>query len=54
MPRAPDISICLVGFEKHKARPDLSDDSGFWLRVKAEDASPLPVAFKSSLSRCGA
>jgi hypothetical protein len=39
LPRAHDISICLVGFETHKARPDLSDDSSFWLRVKAEDVS---------------
>jgi hypothetical protein len=48
LPRAHDISICLVGFEKYKARPDLSDDSGFWLRVKAEDASPFLTAFKTS------
>ncbi len=48
MPRALDISICLVGFESHKARPDISDDSGFWLRVKAEDAAPFRDAFKAS------
>jgi hypothetical protein len=46
--RAHDISVSLVGFEKHKARPDLGDDSGFWLRVKAEDAPPFLTAFKSS------
>jgi hypothetical protein len=39
VPRAADISICLIGSEEHKARPDLGDDSGFWLRLKAEDAS---------------
>ena len=48
MPRAHDISICLVGFETQKARPDLGDDSGFWLRVKAVDASPFLAAFKTS------
>ncbi len=48
MPRSHDISICLVGFENHKARPDLTDDSGFWLRVKAEDATPFITAFKTS------
>ena len=31
MPRAHDISICLIGFENHKARPDLGHDSGFSL-----------------------
>jgi len=41
VPRAHDIAISLIGFETHKARPDLTDDSGFWLRVKAEDASPF-------------
>jgi hypothetical protein len=46
--RAHDITVSLVGFEKHKARPDLTDDSGFWLRVKAEDASPFLAAVKSS------
>ena len=48
MPRAHEITICLIGSEQHKAKPDLSDDSGFWLRVKAEDASPFVRAFKSS------
>jgi hypothetical protein len=48
VPRAHDISICLIGLEKHKARPDLSDDSGFWLRVKAADALPFVTAFKTS------
>jgi hypothetical protein len=38
----------LLGSETHKARPDLTDDSGFWLRVKAEDAFPFLTAFKSS------
>ena len=38
MPRAHEISVYLVGSEKHRAWPDLSDNSGFWLRVKAEDA----------------
>ena len=46
MPRASNISICLVGFELHKAHPDLGDDSGFWLRVNAEDAAPFVEAFK--------
>ena len=48
MPRAHDIGISLVGFEQHKARPDLSDDSGFWLRVAAEDEAPFIAAFKAS------
>jgi hypothetical protein len=48
LPRANDISIYLVGFEQHKARPDLTDDSGYWLRVKAADASPFVSAFKTS------
>jgi hypothetical protein len=48
VPRAHDITICLLGFEAHKARPDLGDDSGFWLRVRAEDAPPFLTAFKSS------
>lgn len=47
-PRSHDITVCLLGFEKHKARPDLNDDSGFWLRVKAEDASAFVTAFKAS------
>jgi hypothetical protein len=38
----------LVGFESHKAHPDLGRDSGFWLRVRAEDASPFVTAFKAS------
>ena len=46
VPRAHDISICLVGFETHKARPDAGDDSGFRLRVRVEDASPFVAAFK--------
>ena len=48
MPRAQDISICLLGFENHKAHPDISDDSGFWLRVKAENAAPFLDAFKAA------
>jgi len=48
LPRAQDITVCLLGFEQHKARPDLGDDSGFWLRIKAEDASPFVAAFKAS------
>jgi len=28
----------LIGSEQHKGRPDLGDDSGFWLRVSAADA----------------
>ncbi|PYU30357.1 MAG: hypothetical protein DMG31_14080 [Acidobacteria bacterium] len=37
-----------MGFEQHKARPDLSDDSGFWLSLKAEDARPFVEVFKAS------
>jgi hypothetical protein len=48
VPRAQDITACLVGFEKHKARPDLGDDSGFWLRVNAQNATPFVAAFKNS------
>ncbi len=48
VPRTQDITVCLVGSEEYKARPDLSDDSGFWLRVKAEDAAPFLTAFESS------
>jgi hypothetical protein len=48
VPRALDISICLVGFETHKAHPDPTDDSGFWIRVKTEDAAPFLDAFKDS------
>jgi len=48
VPRALDISICLVCYEDHKARPDISKDSGFWLRVKAEDVAPFLDAFKAS------
>jgi hypothetical protein len=47
VPSAQDISICLIGSEQHKARPDLGDDSGFWLRVKAADGSPFVSAFKA-------
>jgi len=49
VPRALDISICLVGFEAHKAHPEFGRDSGFRLRVKAEDASPFLDAFRDSL-----
>lgn len=48
MPRAQDITICLVGFEKHNAKPDLSDPSGFWLLVKTVDASPFLWSFKTA------
>jgi hypothetical protein len=48
VPRAHDVAISLIGFENHKARPDLTDDSGFWLRVKVEHASPFLTAFESS------
>jgi hypothetical protein len=48
LPRACYITVSLFGFENYKARPDLSDDSGFWLLAKAEDASPFLAAFKSS------
>jgi hypothetical protein len=48
LPRANDITVCLIGSEKHKARPDLHDPSGFWLCVKVEDASPFVAAFKAS------
>jgi hypothetical protein len=44
------ITVSLIGFEKHKARPDLraSSASAFWLCVKAEDVSPFAAAFKAS------
>ena len=48
MARTQDITVSLVGFENYKAHPDLGHDSGFWLRVKAEDASPFITAFKTS------
>jgi hypothetical protein len=48
MPGAHDISICLIGSEQHKARPDLGEDSGFWLRVNAADAPPFVTAFQTS------
>jgi hypothetical protein len=48
LPRAHDITVCLVGFEQHKATPDLRDPSGFWLCAKVEDASPFVAAFKAS------
>jgi hypothetical protein len=48
VPRAQDIAICLIGSEQHKAKPDLSDDSGFWLCVRAEDAAPFIEAFEAS------
>jgi hypothetical protein len=46
--RTQDITISLVGFEKQKARPDLSDLSGFWLRVNAADAAPFQWSFKTA------
>jgi len=48
MPRASDITLCLIGFEQHKAGLDLSDASGFWLRVPVRDAAPFIDAFKAS------
>ena len=47
-PRAKDISICLIGSEQHKARPDLTNDSGFWIRVKVEDVAPFLTAFNAA------
>jgi hypothetical protein len=46
--RSNVITLCLVGFEKYKARPDLSGPSGFWLRVNTADASPFVAAFNAS------
>jgi hypothetical protein len=43
-----DITVSLIGFEEHKAKPDLSDDSGFWLCVKCGDVSPFVAAFNES------
>jgi len=37
-----------VGFEQHKAHPDLGRESGFWLRVEAKDAAPFVDAFRDS------
>lgn len=48
MPRGQDITVCLISSEKHKARLDLSDDSGFWLCVKTAGAAPFIAAFKTS------
>ena len=48
MTRAHELTVCLMGSEQHKAKADLSDDSGFWLRVKAADALPFVSAFKAS------
>lgn len=42
------VTVSLIGFEKHKARPDLGSESGFWLRVNAADALPFVAAFKAS------
>lgn len=50
MPRARDITVCLVGFGMQKARADLTDDSGFWLLVRAEDALPFVTAFRDAPS----
>jgi len=46
--RTHDITVCLVGFEKYKAGPDLRDPSGFWLRAKAADVFPFVAAFNAS------
>lgn len=48
MSPAPQITVCLVGFEQQKATPDLRDDSGFSLRIQNADASPFLEAFKTS------
>jgi hypothetical protein len=48
MSRSYHISICLLGFESHKAHPDLGRDSGFWLHINAEDAAPFIDAFRTS------
>jgi hypothetical protein len=40
-----------VGSERHKARPDLGDDSWFWLCVRTEDASLFIEASKTSAAR---
>jgi hypothetical protein len=48
VPSAHDISICLIGSEQHKARPDVGDDTRFWLRVQAAGALPFVSAFKDS------
>jgi hypothetical protein len=47
-PAPPTVSIRLVGSEQHKSRPDPGSDSGFWLRIKPEDAAPFIAAFKDS------
>ena len=48
MSRIQQIAIWLDGFEQHKARPDLSDDSGYWLRVRAEDTAPFVAAYNDA------
>ncbi len=48
MSRRHDVVVCLAGFENNNARPDLTDDSGFWLCVKAAEAAPFVAAFKDS------
>jgi hypothetical protein len=48
LPRTQDIIVCLIGFETHKARPDLTDPSGFWLCVNAANAAPFMEAFNAS------
>ncbi len=50
--RTQDITLCLIGSEQHKAKPDLGDDSGFWLRVKAADASPSVAAMNAFIEPC--
>lgn len=42
------MTVCLIGFEDNKPRPDLGDDSGFWLRLEARDAFPFIAALKDS------
>ena len=48
VPRSRDISVFLVGFEKHKVCPNLTDDSGFWLRAEAKDAASFLEGFRNS------
>jgi hypothetical protein len=42
------MTVCLLGLEKHKAVPDLGDDSGFWLRTNPTDAAAFISAFEAS------
>jgi hypothetical protein len=42
------MTVSLVGFEQHKAQPDLADASGFWLCVTAGHVFPFTAAFNAS------